>query len=407
VNVRHQLFLLLSGVFLLAALLSPAATTTAGSRLATNQLPTYNIIISREHWAALQRSVQSDERYPAKLAAGGKDYSVEIRYRGDWARTWPKKPLKIFFTNGQAFEGQRVLNFNPCWRDPAFVRELVAYRLYAAAGVSSPRARMARLQLNGQFHGLFVEVEQPDKPFLKRLNLKGSAIYKADSPSNTSDERDLGSERNFAIHYEKQSRKQEDYRDLQEFCRALATTTNVADFFHTQLELDEYISFLAVTAFVQNWDSFNKNHFLMRDTLGSKKWRVIPWDLDRTLGDHWSGGFDRATLPLALGVTEFPGPTGWNRLYQRFFHDTTLRNRLLDRLEALLRTEFTTEKLFPMIDQLESELSADVKLDRQRWPNRENGDLHDGLTELKRYIEKRRAFLRREITNWRSVGKAP
>jgi hypothetical protein len=66
-------------------------------------------------------------------------------------------------------------------------------------------------------------------------------------------------------------------------------------------------------------------------------------------------------------------------------------------LEELLQNEFTKEKLFPLLDRMESEIRADAALDRQRWPNGNAGDLHEGVAELKRYIEERRAFLLREV----------
>jgi spore coat protein H len=245
---------LLAAVGVLAPLLVGAATEAGGAR--TGSVPVYELKISAEEWTKLQRNPGSDERHPAKFIADGKEYSVGIRYRGDWARTWPKKPLKIFFEQDKAFEGNHVLNLNSCWRDPAFIREHLAYHVYAACGVPSSKTRMVRLHLNGQFHGLFVEVEQPDKSFLKRSNLKGAAIYKANSPSQRSDARDLGREPSFHAHWEKETRKDEDYRDLQTFCHELMTTTNVVDFFTTRVDLDEYINYLAATALVQNWDSF-------------------------------------------------------------------------------------------------------------------------------------------------------
>ena len=45
------------------------------------------------------------------------------------------------------------------------------------------------------------------------------------------DERDLGAESAFHAHYEKETHKDEDYRDLQSFCHDLATTKNVSGFF--------------------------------------------------------------------------------------------------------------------------------------------------------------------------------
>ena len=67
---------------------------------------------------------------------------MKVRLRGDWARTWPKKCLKIFFDKQTLFEGQDRINLNSGWRDPAFVREPLAYQIYAACGVPASRSRM-------------------------------------------------------------------------------------------------------------------------------------------------------------------------------------------------------------------------------------------------------------------------
>ena len=226
-------------------------------------------------------------------------------------------------------------------------------------------------------------------------------MYKASSHSNRSDERDLGREQAFRAHYEKENRKAEDYRDLQSFCHELATNRNPAAFFDEHVDLDAYINYLAATTLVQNWDCFDKNHFVIHDTLGSNKWFVVPWDLDRTFGDHWAGPFDETELPVALGTSSQPRNASWNRLFDAFFKEPALRARFLDRLEELLQTQFTKEKLFPRLDGLETQIRADAVLDRQRWPNRSAGSLHEGIADLKRYIEQRRVYLLREIKSLR------
>jgi hypothetical protein len=133
---------------------------------------------------------------------------------------------------------------------------------------------------------------------------------------------------------------------LQRFCRDLARASNVAGFFRTRVDLDKYVDYLAVSVLIQNWDAYNKNHFILYDGQGSKKWFVVPWDLDRTLGDHWSWGFDEARLPIELGTRQRPGVTGWNRMWDRFYSDPELRSQLLRRLRELLENEFTAAKLF-------------------------------------------------------------
>jgi spore coat protein H len=365
--------------------------------LAASQLPVYELTVSAVEWENLQRAPRSDERRPAKFRANDEEYSVEIRHRGDWARSWPKKPLKIFFEKDKDFEGQNVINLNPNWRDPAFIREQLAYHIYVVCGVPAPKTRMVKVIINGQFHGVFLEVEQPAKPFLKRVGLKGAVVYKCNSRELKSDESDLGAEDLFRAQYEKQTRKDESYEDLQSFCHGLAVAPDVAGFFNARVDLNRYVNFLAGSALVQNWDWFSKNHFLVHDTEGSKKWIVVPWDLDRTLGDHWAGPFDAADLPLRLGTRAQPSTIGWNKLFDAFYKVPSLRKRLLDRIEALLEKEFTEEKLFPVLDRWESEISADVALDRKRWPNLNAGNIHAGIAGVKQYIKDRRAFLFGEI----------
>jgi spore coat protein H len=367
-------------------------------RAADSSLRVYGLQMSRKDLDSLERTVDSNQTYPAKFVADGKTYDVRVRYRGQWARSWPKKALKIFFDDAVPFEGQHCINLNSGWRDPAFVREHLAYIIYARAGVPAPRSRMVRIDLNGSFYGLYVEVEQPDKPLLRRSNLKGAALFKAISPSNMADERDLRTEAAFKKHYARDTQKEEGMADLQRFCHDLAQSSNVAEFLQQHVDLDEYINYLAVSILIQHWDGFNKNHFLAYDRRGSEKWLVIPWDLDRTLGDHWNGSFDFAQLPVSLGTRQFPGTTGWNRLQDRFFSEPSLRNRLFQRINELLEKEFTSEKLFPVLDQLESEISAAAALDRRRWPSG-TPDLHTGIARLKSYIQRRRAYLRKELAS--------
>jgi len=195
--------------------------------------------------------------------------------------------------------------------------------------------------VNGRFGGLYVEVEQPGKEFLSRVGLADASVYKAGSRGRDADERDLGNEEAYRACYTKETQKTESYTELQQFCHDLDTASDKLDFFTRHVDLERYVNYLAATALIQHWDGFNKNHFLVHDTRGSQKWMVIPWDLDRTFGDHWNGSFSETRLPLLLGTRNLPGVTGWNRLEDKFCREPALRARLLDRLAALLDKEFT------------------------------------------------------------------
>jgi len=363
---------------------------------AASRAPLYELKMDPKDLRAMERNAFSDNTHPATLVAEGQDYGyVRVRFRGEWARSWPKKPLKIFFNRDQPFEGHRSLNLNSAWRDPAFIRETLAYHVYEACGVPASRSRMVRLHVNGQLRGLYAEVEQVDEALLRRFNLNGAALFKATSNNNQADERDLGNDASYAAHYGNETDKEEGLGELQRFCRELAHTTNVIEFFTRRVDLKKYINYLAATVLVQHWDGFNKNHYLVHER-GARRWFVIPWDLDRTLGDHWQGGFDTANLSILLGTRRQPSVTGWNRLLDRFFSEPALRARFVGRLGELLEKEFTTEKLFPILDRFESELGPDAALDRRRWSGASE-DLHRGIAEVKSFIQRRRAFLQAEL----------
>jgi spore coat protein H len=385
------------------AMTRSADATPGRDKLQAARLPLYELKMDAKDLRALDRNPESKATHPATFIAEGQLYTnVQVRYRGEWARTWPKKPLKIFFNRDQPFQGHHSLNLNSGWRDPAFVRETLAYHVYAACGVPASRSQVVRVNVNGRFRGLYVEVEQVDKPLLSRFNLKGAELFKATSDNNEADERDFGSAAAFAAHYQNESQKTNDLHELHLFCHELALATNLLDFFTRRVDLEKYINYLAATVLVQHWDCFNKNHFLVHDRRGTGKWFPIPWDLDRTFGDHWNNSFDRADLPILLGTRKLAGITGWNRLEDRFFSEPTLRARFLNRLAELLEKEFTSERLFPLLDQLEAQLGAEAELDRRLWPG-PTGDLHNGIAGVKSYIERRRAYLLNELKNLRQV----
>ena len=377
-----------------------------------SKLPVYEILMDPQDLMRMDQNPRGEERYPATFKATGVVHKdAKIRYRGQWARTWPKKPLKIFFSDEQPVDGQKRLNLNSCFRDTSFIREPLAYHIYRAAGMPAGESKLVRVHLNGEFRGLYVQVEQPDKRFLKRKDLKGATIVKAASNTKQSDERFFGSADEYRMHYEQETQKDHDIAPaLKQFCEQIETAPDALEFFQSNVDLDNYINYLAANVFCQNWDSYNKNHFLIYNAADSKKWFVLPWDLDRTLGDHWDWSFGRADLPIELGTEQAPGVTGWNRMKNKFFTHPELRKKLADRLETLLKTELTPEKLDPILDEMHAAIKAEAALDYQRWPNptgatwwRDEGvGLDRSVATVKQFIRDRREFLQAAIPQLRA-----
>jgi hypothetical protein len=56
--------------------------------------------------------------------------------------------------------------------------------------------------------------------------------------------------------------------------------------------------------------------------------------------------------------------------------------------------------LFPLLDQLESQIATEAAMDRQLWPSGPM-DLHSGIAQVKSYIQRRRIFVRQELARLR------
>lgn len=358
------------------------------------KLPLYSLFL--QPWSLEKLQPGSNTLVPATFVAGAEVYDgVRVRGRGAWARTWPKMSWKVIFSPDRKFRKRSRINLNSAWHDPAFIRETLAYEVFRDCGAPSLESRMVRLHVNGELWGIFSEVESPKKSYLARQGFRGASLYKAMSRANASDERDMRSAEVYALHYEIETKGSGSFEDLWRFCRDAAAAEEPAAFLQREVDLARYIDFLCACVLTQNWDHLNKNHFLIHDREGSKKWLALPWDLDRTFGDHWSWRFDVADVAVQCGTQASPGTTGWNRLQDRFFSDAALTSRFYKRLSELLRDTFTEEKLHQRVDALRDSIEAEASLDRERWGG--DQDWRGAIEGVKSFITRRRAFLLGEI----------
>ena len=68
---------------------------------------------------------------------------------------------------GDRLAGMSKVNLKAMYNDPSQMREALAWRLFASAGVPASRHTYAKLGLNANYMGLFSVIEQVDKRFLK------------------------------------------------------------------------------------------------------------------------------------------------------------------------------------------------------------------------------------------------
>ena len=119
------------------------------------------IRLDPEAWSSLE---QKPRRFvAAEVEHAGETYHARVRIKGHRSRReLDEKPaFKIEFADG-GIEGAHALNLNNLVEDPTAQREVLAYRLMAAVGLSVPRVAYARVTLNGARKGLYLMVEPLD-----------------------------------------------------------------------------------------------------------------------------------------------------------------------------------------------------------------------------------------------------
>lgn len=98
---------------------------------------------------------------------GTKLTEVGVRYRDGRSFTPNGDRNSLYLDLGQQnYEGHKKINLSSALRDPSLVREVLASEI-ARSYFIAPAANFAKVTINGEFYGLFVNVEPVGEGFLK------------------------------------------------------------------------------------------------------------------------------------------------------------------------------------------------------------------------------------------------
>ena len=266
-------------------------------------LPTASIEIHPDTLAAIlaPENQQSDVEYRALFTwtdADGDDVVEEVgfRLRGNTSREAEKKSFKVSFNTyrpGREWRGLDKLNLNGEHNDPTVVRSAVAWSLAREMRIPGARAHPVRLVVNGDFFGVYANVEHIDDEFLSsHFRNDSGTLYKCLFPAdldylgpNAATYRDLAPFGRPAYELKEGTG---DHADLARFIGILNNTPD-ADFpdaIERELDVNGYLRALASDILTGNWDgyAYNQNNYYLYFDPEIGAVRYIPYDLDNTLG---------------------------------------------------------------------------------------------------------------------------
>ena len=387
-------------------------------------LRTVFITFEEKDWESeLEDFRGTDVDVAANVMIDGKTYrDVGIRFRGMSSMMVPegrKHSLNLSIDmahESQSVSGYRTLNLLNSHEDPTMMRAVLFLHV-ARQYIPAPKANFVRVVINGENWGIYQNVQQFNKEFLKEnFNSTDGARWKAPGPNPQAGLAYLGdAPATYKQTYEIKSKDDaSQWAALIELCKLLnqTPTNSIMTALPAVLDIDSALRFLALDNALVNNDGYwsrASDYSLYRDTAG--KFHIIPHDANETFGD--GPGFGPRGGPGGPGGPEFfggrgpggPGPMGGTNLDPLGAMNAPLRAKLIavpelrEKYMGYVRDIATKwldwKTMGPIVEGYKTLIEADVKMDTRRLETYEAfvQDTTGTSRSLKTFATARREYL--------------
>jgi hypothetical protein len=289
-----------------------------------NVLRTIFLNFENQDWEKeLEEFRETDVDVPATMLVDGKEYQgVGIRFRGMSSyftvQTGHKRSLNLsvdLVEPDQRLYGYKTLNLLNAHEDDSMLSS-VLYSHIARQYLPAPKANMVKLVVNGESWGLYANVQQFNKEFLKEnFDTTSGARWKVSgSPMGGGGLSYMGDEIElYEKKYEMKSGKKKDWKALIELCRILDQSS--PDELETELrkvlDVDGLLWFLALDNALINCDGYwiRASDFSMyRDTDGI--FHILPHDMNEAFRRPMGPGMGGPGMGGPMGGRGRGGPGG-------------------------------------------------------------------------------------------------
>ena len=370
--------------FLFVALILTAVTNAQTPGLYdTGTMRTFELTFSQTNWwQELSNNYSSKTETEADLTVDGVAYPrIGVRFRGNssYAATGSsqKKSFNLktdAFVPGQSLMGYDSLNLSNGFNDPTLVREVVSYEILRRY-MPAPQANYVKLVINGESWGVYVNVQQMDKDFVREWfeDDEGSR-YRCDPPTTAgrgnSAMQWLGSGVTpYQEAYDARTPTSPTlWTDLITACDVLNNRTlqQLPTDLPKVLNVDRALWYLGLNIVMVNLDSYvgrGNDYYLYFDAEhGSLS--TLPWDMNESFGGY----------SASLSITERENLTPfWNEtqatrrpLLNRTMQVASWRERYIAHIHTILNQSFDWAKIGARVAQLQSFIDAEVQADTKK-----------------------------------------
>ncbi len=254
----------------------------------------YDLTIPQASWDAL--ALDPYTGVPATLAYERVSLEVTAHLKGVYGslRTLEQKASFSIdlngVTEGGSIRGLKKLKLNNMVQDPSGTHETLTYQLYRSVGLPAPRTGYAQVYVNGDYYGVYVNVEAADSEFLDRnFGQHDGNLYEGAYGVDFYD----GYEPYFECDECAYPDDRSDITAVTNVLNGSATNAAIADL-DELVDLDQFLTYMAVEAITLHWDGYTTaNNYRIFHDPGDDRFVFLPWGTDQTwidaYYDPWSG----------------------------------------------------------------------------------------------------------------------
>jgi spore coat protein CotH len=368
---------------------------------AQDHLPSFELTIDEDTWDELEwewengakqkkKGLDTDPYHPLTEFRYGDIVitDAEIRLRGN-ATHWEKDGKYQFHVsfdrvdkNGH-FLGLESVAFDAAPANRHMLRDRLALSVMRDMGIIASCANNARLNINGEYYGIFTNLEKLDKPFLQRS---------FEDPTGA-----LWDRHNWEPKTNKKAANEDRIKALED--------VETIEELETYLDVGQALAVYAAEAIIPDSDggwACGLNFFFYDDPL-SGVFKLIPWDMD--------GTFDRFNDGPKGEYPDNPDPVVWekkNRNHGRPWYDLALEDEdwfwyYIETIGSQFEAAYDVAVLHEKIDTWTHQIKESVLEDDNKTFSNEK--YLDEVEELKEYVEQRHEWMEEWLECWEQGGQ--
>ncbi len=383
---------------------------------APNQVQTIQLQISESDQQKMKAALPECIYVPARLKWNEKTLDqVGVRFKGNSSANPNQKHKRSYlikfskYNKQQRFLGLERISLDNGVQFGSLFSEPIITDILRKLGHKTHRCNFAKLYVNEQFAGVYVNVERIDDTFISRhFPGKPGGLWKNDLGGPGGELRYIGDNpQSYSKAFEPKNKQAESEQEVHQLLSLIKHINQVPNENFEQMlsKIFDTEDFLQTTAVMLLSGAFDQltgwgphNYYLYHDPTASK-WYYLPWDLDVGFCEVAFG----KVYVLEDWNAAWPIPQGTkNPLLERIVQNPTLLARYRAIALEILESHFNPQQLCNTLDSKLALIEDELKNDpfpKRRATATTDENYADIVDSMKRFIRKRYASAKNQLMN--------